>query len=995
MAPATPQKSFEPADALAWCALALGAVARMGAAWTTRSISEPDPSVVALMARHMAELREFPVFFYGQAYMGSLEPMASALVMRLLGPTGFAVNLGPVLFAVAALIFLWRWARDAAGPWGGFAAVLAGLFGPLAYFQFQAAARGGYMVALFVDALVLFAAARMAARLRGGEKVSAGRWLALGLLAGLGLWSNMIVVPALAAAVLLLAHGMRGRFWRYPVALASGLAGSVAGFSPWLVWNLRHGWASLEMSQIGGHAPLGEALANSWDRFLILQEAHYVVPGSYGPHLLAVALLALAGWGGACGIARGRRASPRENYAWAGAVLFCAIFALVFVTSGFTRTHTARYWIPLVPGLAVLAAVGCASPLRRGFRVGAWLLLAAVVLRQGQLAGAGLAAADRKAREMLGAYREMGEALERVGADAMLAPLQMFPLNFALGERVAVSNGRQQFYEPILRKVELSDAIAYASDFNGIGPFLAQHGARWDSIPAAGRAVVGNVRRPALSLREIPAGDLAGLRDGSGADLRPVLQDRNMDTTWPSVPDPAATLEWTFASPRDVHSLQLVFAHSMGDEAFGFPRRLRVEAEIGGEWRTLLADAPIIPLEWSGPRLYVPSGFARPEFRLEAANARVLRATLLGDPARDAGQFWRLAEVSLLESAGGKARRIDVGMVVELAQWLRQEAPHAVVFAPRWISNRLLSGGDVPEEQLGGLSSRVFTGGGLPRDGSVPTDRPCVFVVEPRYEEAIRQTLAVHEVECPAHPVGPWRVFRVEPGDWAADGLRLPPAVVWTGDTLLAGRTRERVAEALRRLRADGEPPEMQRALLGDVIRWRPSALSSLEEDGVRRLGGETAVAARRDSACEPPVPCATLFANGVRLEGVSLDPAQARSGGAVDVRLYWSRVEGFEPGQEIVFIHLRDARGKIVAQDDYRGSALLWGDPSLRPVPGEIVAETRRLALPDGLPPGPLDLAVGLYQPGNGRRVKVLRTEAPDVRRHAPAWPAALYVVP
>ena len=121
------------------------------------------------MARHMAELREFPVFFYGQAYMGSLEPMASALVMRLLGPTGFAVNLGPVLFAVAALIFLWRWARDAAGPWGGFAAVLAGLFGPLAYFQFQAAARGGYMMALFVDALVLFAAARMAARLRGGE----------------------------------------------------------------------------------------------------------------------------------------------------------------------------------------------------------------------------------------------------------------------------------------------------------------------------------------------------------------------------------------------------------------------------------------------------------------------------------------------------------------------------------------------------------------------------------------------------------------------------------------------------------------------------------------------------------------------------------------------------------------------------------------------------------------------------------------------------------
>lgn len=989
------QKLFEFADALAWCALALGAAARMGAAWATRSISEPDPSVVALMARHMAEFRDFPVFFYGQAYMGSLEPMVSALVMWVLGPTGFAVNLGPVLFAVAALFFLWRWSRDAAGPWGGLAAVLAGLFGPLAYFQFQAAARGGYMVALFVDALALFASARMAARLRGGEGISSGRWLMLGLLAGLGLWSNMIVVPALAVAVLLLAHGMRWRFWRHPVALASGLAGFAAGFSPWLAWNLRHGWASLEMSQIGGHAPLGEALVNSWDRFLILQEAHYVVPGSYGPHLLAVALLALAGWGVVCGIARARLSTPRENYARAGAVLFCAIFTLVFVTSGFTRTHTARYWIPLVPGLAVLAAVGCAVPVRRRWRVGAWLLLAAVVLRQGQLAGMGLVAADRKAREMLAAYREMGDALERVGADALLAPLQMFPLNFALGERVAVSNGRQQFYEPILRQVELSEAIAYASDFNGIGPFLAQQGARWDSIPAAGRAVVWNVRRPPVSLREIPVGDLTALRDGSGADLCPVLLDRNLDSTWPSVPDSAATLEWTFAAPRDIHSIQLVFAHSMGEDAFGFPRRLRVEAEIGGEWRTLLADEPIIPLEWSGPRLYVPTGFARPEFLLEAAGVRGLRATLLGDPARDSGQMWRLAEVFLLESAGGKPRRPDAEAVAALAQWLRQEAPQAVVFAPRWVSNRLLSGGDIPEDRLGGLSARVFTGGGLARDGSVPADRPSVFVVEPRYEGALRQTLAAHGVELKACPVGPWRVFRVEPGGWAGDGLELPPAAVWTGDTLLAGRTRVRVAEALRRLRAGGEPPEMQRALLEEVIRWRPSALSALDEEAVRARGGEAAVAARRDSACEPPAPCATEFANGIRLEGVALDPAQTRSGGAVDVRLYWASDEGFDPGQEIVFIHLRDARGKIVAQDDYRGSALLWGDPSLWPVPGEIVMETRRIVLPAGLPPGPIDLAVGLYQPSNGRRVKVLRTEAPALRRHAVAWPAALQVLP
>ena len=171
-AAANNRRRFESADLLAWAALALGVAARVAGAWATRAIAEPDPAVVGLMARHVAALQEFPVFFYGQAYMGSLEPLASALAVALLGSTGFAVNLGPVLFAALALFFLWRWARDAAGPWGGLAAVLAGGFGPLAYFQFQFAARGGYMVALAVDALALFAGARPAARLLPSEQKS-------------------------------------------------------------------------------------------------------------------------------------------------------------------------------------------------------------------------------------------------------------------------------------------------------------------------------------------------------------------------------------------------------------------------------------------------------------------------------------------------------------------------------------------------------------------------------------------------------------------------------------------------------------------------------------------------------------------------------------------------------------------------------------------------------------------------------------------------------
>ena len=201
-----------------------------------------------------------------------------------------------------------------------------------------------------------------------------------------------------------------------------------------------------------------------------------------------------------------------------------------------------------------------------------------------------------------------------------------------------------------------------------------------------------------------------------------------------------------------------------------------------------------------------------------------------------------------------------------------------------------------------------------------------------------------------------------------------------------------RVGEALRRLKAGGGSDETRRALLAEVVRWRPSALSALPEETVRALGGEEAVCARREAALAPEAPCRTEFANGLCLEGVAVEPADAAAGGEVAVTLHWSALETFVPGREMVFVHLRTG-GKIVAQDDYRGTPQLWGDSAVRPVPGEIVAERRTLVLPRGEEAGALDLCVGLYSPRSGRRVRVVRSEAPEIRRQAATWPGRLRV--
>lgn len=979
------------ADRLALAAFLLGVAARVWGAWATRFLVVPDTAVVGLMARHMAALKELPVFFYGQAYMGSLEPMASAAWVHVLGSSGFAVNLGPVLFAAAALFCLWRWARDAAGPWGGLAALVAGLFGPPVYFQFQMAPRGGYMVALFVDALAILAAARMAARLRAGKDVRLGRYVGLGVLAGIGMWSNLIVVSALAAAALLLAHGMRWKLWRHVAGIGAGLAGFVLGFAPWLAYNVRHGWASLDMSQISGHEPITQALRSSWERFLMLQNAEIGLPGSRWPLILALAGLALAGGGAVVALAQGRRAGLRENYARAGALVFCAIFAVVFATSGFTRTPTARYWVPLVPGLAVLSAVACAAAARRAGRGAASLLLGLLALAQGVGVVASVRAYLPRARATHEAYLQIGRALDGIGVEALMAPIQLFPLNFALEERVAVSNGKQKFYEPILRGAELAEAPAYASDFNGIETFLRQHAAQSEAVSAGGRRILWNVRRPGGLRREIPAAVTASLRDGAGAEWAAQLQDRQLDTAWAPGTGKDAGLEWTFATPQDIDTLQLVFSHGMAEEAFDFPRRIRIEAKKDGAWRTLLADAPLIPLEWSGPRVYFPSGFARPEFRVAEAGVEALRVALLDTQTQGRSMGWRLAELNAYALEPGDRPALEAGT---LADTVRGLPPEAMIYAPRWLSNRMLQRGWVPEARLPGLAGRVFDSSPqTPRDGTLRTDRPAVFLVEPGHAAATRETLEALGVAQREEEVGGWAIFYVAADGWDADGLELPPAAIWTGDALLMGNTAARVGAVLSRLRVGGETEAAEKALLGEILRWRPSALSALPEERVLLIGGESAQQVRRAEAQFPAEPCATAFANGIRLEGVEVDPADVQAGGEVAVQLYWSAGPELEAGEEVVFIHLRDAGGKIVAQDDYRGSPLLWGSSMVRPPAGECVVETRRLGIPAEAVPGPLSLSVGLYQPKNGRRVKVDDTQAPDVRRNAVVWPEKLRI--
>src|SRR5512137_667209 len=66
-----------------------------------------DEAIVALMARHILQ-GERPAFFYGQAYMGSLDAYLIAGAFAFMGESVLAVRVVQVVLFLAVLLTAWR-----------------------------------------------------------------------------------------------------------------------------------------------------------------------------------------------------------------------------------------------------------------------------------------------------------------------------------------------------------------------------------------------------------------------------------------------------------------------------------------------------------------------------------------------------------------------------------------------------------------------------------------------------------------------------------------------------------------------------------------------------------------------------------------------------------------------------------------------------------------------------------------------------------------------
>ncbi|MEO3820357.1 hypothetical protein [Plantactinospora sp. B24E8] len=221
--------------------------------------SNSDEAVTGLVAAHVAQGRAFPLFFYGQYYMGALESYLAAPLFALLGSSTFLLRLPNLLLYAVFLTLMWRLTRRLYTPW--LASVTVGLLalGSERILKNQLIAAGGYPEMNPAGALLVLLAVNLGL---GLVRRPGPAYAGFGLVAGLTLWDDWLVLPYVAVAGgLLLVVRRRDLAGRPGFALGAGL---LVGLVPILVHNLT---AAPEHRSLAVYAALGEgAPAAWWDR---------------------------------------------------------------------------------------------------------------------------------------------------------------------------------------------------------------------------------------------------------------------------------------------------------------------------------------------------------------------------------------------------------------------------------------------------------------------------------------------------------------------------------------------------------------------------------------------------------------------------------------------------------------------------------------------------------------------------------------------------------
>ena len=934
-----------------------------------------DYGTASLMSWHILEGREFPLYFYGYAYIGALGAYVGAGAFALFGPSLFSLCIAMIPFSLLWIFATYLLFRRLVGEWAGVIAAGVVAFSPFVVLKFSIVPLLGYPPTFALGTLVLY----FGVRLHDGDltpRAESFCLLGLGALAGLAFWTNPLSLPYLVVGFgLLVAHVIRSRFNRaLLLKLAAAFVLFAAALLPVIVTACKRGLAIMF-----GHWPSGfryipanlPVMVNEYlpDQLLAGERmppaVNWLVGGVYavlGAGFIACLAVAL--------VRRNRRALRAALVPLA----FVLAFLLLFLTNSKSCDFAPRYFTPFYLGIA-----GCvALPLvyRRAWLTAATALLACVLIVHNitDTVSAVHGAKGRWAARWNAAIEEFVCRAEAEGLRHVLLKLYHGQaMTFVARERVIFARTKKERRYKYAVSAAADDKAGFAKPDEDAPAFEATLRAvgvtAFDSFSAGGWTVFHNIELPREQLRLVKPASASFVGPNGAMSGAAALIDRDDETilsgafakTTALVVDFGKTVRLStvrFAAGDEVdYPVAYTFAGARGDN----------EPEDWFEFQHVESRLALTCV--TGNRLYHRDHSAMMECRFEPTELRYLRITGFR-PASPAFREWRFQEAYFYDNAPGSGRP-DEQEAGRIARELHRRGVELAV-CDEWLSRKMDL---MPRPRPDVWPRHEFRYPASQISRVVPIRPGVAVVAETPHAEEVAELLnhaTLGDVAIVRHDFAHYTAFIIEQ---APPGYATFPGLRWNGRTL-AGTARIATAnwyhEHGKRLERAGRAEDAQRYFRRsfETFPGIPKNLAKLAPTHDEARATLESLTPHTRARCE--------FPGGISLVGYTLDPSPLVPGETATLRLVWE-LEGTIPHSYLpVFIHFI-VRDTTAFQADHNAVFPVTRGITVPPV---RVLDEHTFTVPSDCPPGVATIRLGAITWSDpGRRLKP-RTKLPTRSR-------------
>ncbi len=203
--------------------------------------TDSDEGTMGIMARHIAYRGEHPYVFYGQNYMGTIEAHIGAVFFHLFGSSLFSLRLSVILFVTLFFISTYLLTSLLYSKKVALVTLAVLSLGSIYTITRETLATGGSTQTLLFGSVAFLLASWLSFTYKRGAQLHTkllrfAEYICWGVVLGLGFWSDMIVLPFFACAVLLMViFCWRDLLW----AWVGVLGGFVVGAYPILSYSFK------------------------------------------------------------------------------------------------------------------------------------------------------------------------------------------------------------------------------------------------------------------------------------------------------------------------------------------------------------------------------------------------------------------------------------------------------------------------------------------------------------------------------------------------------------------------------------------------------------------------------------------------------------------------------------------------------------------------------------------------------------------------------------